>query len=79
VRSTRPPLEAILHREGNDFFVDFPDGEEGVAPGQACVFYDSADPRGRVLGGGVIHSTLPMRESRAKMEPALQPEAALAV
>jgi hypothetical protein len=27
----------------------------------------------------VIHSTLPMRESRAKMEPALQPEAALAV
>ncbi len=67
VRSTRPPREAILHREGNDFFVDFPEGEEGVAPGQACVFYDSADSRGRVLGGGVIHSTLPMRESRAKM------------
>ncbi len=79
VRSTRPPLEAILHREGNDFFVDFPEGEEGVAPGQACVLYDSADPRGRVLGGGVIHATLPMRESRAKMAAGLKPEAALAV
>jgi tRNA-specific 2-thiouridylase len=79
VRSTRPPLAATLQREGNDFFVDFPEGEEGVAPGQACVFYDSADPRGRVLGGGVIQTTLPMRESRAKMAPGLKPEAALAV
>jgi tRNA-specific 2-thiouridylase len=79
VRSTRPPLEAFLQREGNEFFVDFPEGEEGVAPGQACVLYDSADPRGRVLGGGVIHTTLPMRESRAKMAPGLKPEAALAV
>ena len=27
--------------------------EEGVAPGQACVLYDPADPE-RVLGGGFI-------------------------
>jgi tRNA-specific 2-thiouridylase len=79
VRSTRPPLAAALHCEGGDFFVNFPAGEEAVAPGQACVLYDSVDPRARVLGGGVIHATLPMRESRASMAPELQPEAALAV
>ena len=32
------------------------DGEEGVAPGQACVFYDSAEGGARVLGGGFIRS-----------------------
>ena len=28
--------------------------ESGVSPGQACVLYDSTDPRARVLGGGFI-------------------------
>jgi len=28
--------------------------EDGVSPGQACVFYESDDPRARVLGGGTI-------------------------
>ncbi len=79
VRSTRPPVQAALHREGNQFFIDFADGEEGVAPGQACVLYDSAGLRGRVLGGGVITTTLPINRSREKMTPALQPEAALVV
>jgi tRNA-specific 2-thiouridylase len=36
--------------------VAFTAPEEGVAPGQACVFYDAADPD-RVLGGGFIAST----------------------
>ena len=31
-------------------------GEEGVAPGQACVLYDPSDDE-RVLGGGFIRST----------------------
>ena len=31
-------------------------GEEGVSPGQACVFYDAAAGQARVLGGGFIQS-----------------------
>ena len=76
VRSTRAPVPAALHCEGNQIFIDFADGEEGVAPGQACVLYDSADLRARILGGGVITTTLPMTQSRGKMPAALQPEAA---
>ena len=33
-------------------------GEDGVSPGQACVFYDAADGQARVLGGGFIASTV---------------------
>src|SRR6056297_1500878 len=53
LRSTRPPQEAILR--------PLPDGgaevellspEEGVSPGQACVFYETGDSR--ILGGGWI-------------------------
>ena len=36
--------------------VELIDGEEGVAPGQACVFYDARDGQARVLGGGFIKS-----------------------
>ncbi len=36
--------------------VVFHEGEEGVAPGQACVLYDPADPD-RLLGGGFIKGT----------------------
>lgn len=77
VRSTRTPVLAALHCDGNQIFIDFADGEEGVAPGQACVLYDSAGPHARILGGGVITTTLPMKPSRGKIVPALQPEAAL--
>jgi len=76
VRSTRAPVPAALHCDGNQIFIDFADGEEGVAPGQACVLYDSAGLRARILGGGVITTTLPMTQSRGKMLSALQPEAA---
>jgi tRNA-specific 2-thiouridylase len=57
VRSTRPPVPALLDMHGGDIGVEFVDDESGVAPGQACVFYDSAEPRARVLGGGFIRST----------------------
>ena len=40
--------------------VELIDGEDGVAPGQACVFYDAPDGQARVLGGGFIKSTLAM-------------------
>jgi tRNA-specific 2-thiouridylase len=33
-------------------------GEDGVSPGQACAFYDAAEGQARVLGGGVIASTV---------------------
>ena len=54
VRSTRPPQAAILHVNDGNVMVELPDAEFGVSPGQACVFYESVDPRSRVLGGGSI-------------------------
>ncbi len=51
VRSTRPPAAALLLPTGE---VEFAEPESGVSPGQACVFYESLDPRARVLGGGFI-------------------------
>ena len=56
VRSTRPPVPAALSVDGESVGVVLADGEEGVAPGQACVFY-SPDDEDRVLGGGWIAST----------------------
>ena len=53
VRSTRPPSAALL-RVGEDVTVELLDPESGVAPGQACVFYDGEGDGARVLGGGFI-------------------------
>jgi tRNA-specific 2-thiouridylase len=77
VRSTRPPRPAWLSRGANGIEVDLVDSEEGVSPGQACVFYDAAEGQARVLGGGFIHSAvataaLPARESRSAGGLALQ-------
>jgi tRNA-specific 2-thiouridylase len=38
--------------------VELHDGEEGIATGQACVFYASSEPETRVLGGGWIAKTM---------------------
>jgi len=59
VRSTRPPQPAWL-RAGADggIEVELIGSEDGVAPGQACAFYDAAEGQARVLGGGMIASTL---------------------
>jgi tRNA-specific 2-thiouridylase len=51
VRSTRPPVPGKL-RVGAGWCVDLDEAEEGVAPGQAAVFYDPGSTR--VLGGGWI-------------------------
>ncbi|WP_292051182.1 MULTISPECIES: tRNA 2-thiouridine(34) synthase MnmA [unclassified Brevundimonas] len=56
VRSTRQPSPARLAMVDGEVKVVFDKGEEGVAPGQACVLYDPADDE-RVLGGGFIQST----------------------
>jgi tRNA-specific 2-thiouridylase len=53
VRSTRPPVEAILRPlSATEAEVELLVPEEGVAPGQACVFYDPDSTQ--VLGGGWI-------------------------
>ena len=59
VRSTRPPVPAVLRVRGGTPMVELPDGESGVAPGQACVLYDGPDDAKevRVLGGGTIDRT----------------------
>jgi tRNA-uridine 2-sulfurtransferase len=62
VRSTRAPRPATLYATAAGFEVLLEDGEEGVAPGQACVIYDSAEDEARVLGGGVIKGALRMEE-----------------
>jgi tRNA-specific 2-thiouridylase len=56
VRSTRPPAGATLTLRGGQVTVELVDGEIGVAPGQACVLYDSDGAEARVLGGGTIQS-----------------------
>jgi len=56
VRSGRDPVPARLCVQDGAAVVLFDEAEEGVAPGQACVLYDPADPA-RVLGGGFIAAT----------------------
>lgn len=52
VRSTRPPRPARIHPAAEGARVELLSPEEGVAPGQACVFY--GEDGSRVLGGGWI-------------------------
>lgn len=59
VRSTRAPVPARLALQDGVPAVVFDAGEEGVAPGQACVLYGADDPD-RVLGGGFIAATTPL-------------------
>src|SRR6187455_279186 len=56
VRSTRPPRAAFLSAVAGGFEIELVDGEDGVSPGQACVFYDSPHGQARVLGGGFIRA-----------------------
>jgi len=61
VRSTRPPAPARLAWDAasaHGWAVDLAEPEEGVAPGQACVFYSPDAAHDRVLGGGWIAGTV---------------------
>ncbi len=53
VRSTRPPRDAVIRPiSDTEAEVVLFEAEEGISPGQACVFYD---PEGsRIFGGGWI-------------------------
>ena len=54
VRSTRPPIEAIIRPVSDtEATVELLTPEQGVSPGQACVFYDPESTR--IFGGGWIH------------------------
>jgi tRNA-specific 2-thiouridylase len=53
VRSTREPVRAEIRAAAGGAEVELLAHEEGVAPGQACVLYDAAEPS-RMLGGGWI-------------------------
>jgi tRNA-specific 2-thiouridylase len=61
LRSTGAPKAATLRHapegQAGAVRVDLEDGDDGIAPGQACVFYDRADGPSRVLGGGWIKET----------------------
>ena len=60
VRSTRPPQPGWLRSgsAGGGIEVELIASEDGVSPGQACAFYDAAAGQARVLGGGIIASTI---------------------
>jgi len=58
VRSTRPPQAGWLRPANGGYEVELVDGEDGVSPGQACVFYDAGEGQARVLGGGFIKNAV---------------------
>lgn len=60
VRSTRPPRLAHLTVENGVVVVTLAEGEDGISPGQACVFYADDSTRSRVYGGGWIKRAEPM-------------------
>lgn len=73
VRSTRAPQPAWLRAVDGGYEVELVAGEEGVSPGQACVFYDAPSGQARVLGGGFIRSASASRATRAATRDALAP------
>ena len=60
VRSTGKLIKSKIVKKQNQFQVIFNEGEEGVSPGQACVFYNSDRNGFKVLGGGWINETYNM-------------------
>jgi tRNA-specific 2-thiouridylase len=70
VRSTRAPRAAWLRASAGGIEIELVDGEDGVSPGQACVFYDAAEGQARVLGGGFIKSATAAIAGVSRAEPA---------
>jgi len=62
VRSTQPPAPATLMVDGDGTVrVVLSEGIEGIAAGQACVFYSDGGADAQVLGGGFIAKTVRKR------------------
>jgi tRNA-uridine 2-sulfurtransferase len=72
LRSSQAPRAATLFADDSGSCdVVLSDGELGIATGQACVFYETAEPGAIVLGGGWIAKTmktLPADGARAVAE-----------
>jgi tRNA-specific 2-thiouridylase len=59
MRSSQALRSAVLYAEPDGVIrVELHDSEEGIATGQACVFYADAELGARVLGGGSIAKTI---------------------
>ena len=59
MRSSQKLRPALLQIEHDGVVkVELHDGEEGIATGQACVFYADDGAEGRILGGGWIAKTI---------------------
>ena len=72
VRSTRAPQPAWLRGSDGHYEVELVAGEEGVSPGQACVFYDAPSGQARVLGGGFIQSAAKRAARSAAARPLVE-------
>ena len=57
VRSTGKLLKAKINFTDKSANVQILEGEAGIAPGQACVFYSKDDYGDKLLGGGWIYKT----------------------
>ena len=75
VRSTRAPQPAWLRGSNGRYEVELVAGEEGVSPGQACVFYDAPAGQARVLGGGFIQSAAAKGFAEGTAEGVVAPDA----
>jgi tRNA-specific 2-thiouridylase len=72
IRSARAPIPAMVSLGPNRAArVRLDAGEYGVAPGQACVFYERPGPGARVLGGGIIARPLTETSSVLRKEAVL--------
>src|SRR6202022_866548 len=78
VRSTRAPQAAFLRAADGGYEVELVAGEEGVSPGQACVFYDAPTGQARVLGGGFIKSATARNVSQALSRETAAPQPVIA-
>ena len=58
VRSTGKLLKAQVNIKNNLATVSIIDGEAGISPGQACVFYSKDNIGDKLLGGGWIYKTI---------------------
>ena len=54
VRSTGKLIKAKINIQDTSAKVNLLEDEQGIAPGQACVFYTKNDLGYKVLGGGWI-------------------------
>jgi len=64
VRSTRAPQPAWLRAAGGGYEVELVAGEEGVSPGQACVFYECAVRPRRACSAADSSKARPRRAQR---------------